>query len=236
MTTRDLITDALIELGVLAPGDALSAVRAAFALSKLNRLLDNWNAERAAVYADVFSTFTITPSLQPHTIGPSGTFSLTQRPVSIEHASVILATDVRTPITIRDAQWWADARAPEITGTIPTDLYFEKSWPDGKLWLWPIPTVANQIELQHRIVLAALGLDTAFTMPPGYQDATTLTLAETLAPSYGAPISADLAVAAQKARGRVFANNDEPRRLCTHDAGMPGGGHGQGFNYRTGGY
>src|SRR5574343_1563542 len=104
-TALDIVTMALRDLGITNAVDPPSAEDAAFALSKLNVLLDNWNAERQAVYEDVFASYTLTPSLAPHTIGPSGTFNVAQRPVSLEGCNLILTSTTpvtRTPITIRD--------------------------------------------------------------------------------------------------------------------------------------
>ena len=33
-------------------------------------------------------------------------------------------------------------RVPTLTGTIPTDLYYEPDWPNGSCFLWPVPTIA----------------------------------------------------------------------------------------------
>jgi hypothetical protein len=237
MTTRDLLTDSLHELNVLAAGESLSASDAALMLGKLNRLLDNWNAERAAVYVDRFDSYTLVPSLSPHTIGPTGaTFTVTQRPVKIDGANLVLNTstpDVRTPICIRDAAWYQELSVPDLTGSIPTDVYYEPAWPNGRLFFWPIPTTAYDVELQTRIVLASLELDTVFSMPPGYQDAITLTLAEQVARSFGAVITEDLRFDARNARARIFANNDETPRL-TSDAPESASNGRPSFNYLTG--
>jgi hypothetical protein len=240
MTASDIIRDALYELGVLAAGESLQAQDAEYGLGKLNRLLDNWNAERAAVYAQQFVTYTITPLLQPHTIGPTGaTFTVTQRPQKIDGANIILDTstpDVRTPLEIRGDDWWRDLPVPEVTGSVPTDLYYSPDWPNGSIYLWPEPTVAYGLELETRILLAALTLASTFSLPPGYQDAITLTLAESLVPAYpsAASILPVVEKMATRARGRVFGNNDVTPRLATVDAGMPGGGSGSSFNYKTG--
>jgi hypothetical protein len=237
LTTRNVIKQSLQDLGILAANEELSASDADFALQKLSRLIDNWNAEREAVYVDRFTTFALTPSLSPHTIGPTAaTWTATQRPVSIEAANLILPStpSVRTTINIRDVQWYEGQSVPDLTGAIPTDLYYAPTWPNGSLYFWPVPTAAYSVELQTRIVLAELELDDVFTMPPGYRDALTLTLAEKLAPAYGQPVPGELALDAQKARARIFANNDQPRRISTADAGMTGGGKACTFNYRTG--
>jgi hypothetical protein len=233
-TAADICTDALREIGVLNAVDVASGEDAAFALGKLNRLLDNWNAERRAVYADTINTYTIVPATQPHTIGPaasSPTWTATQRPVSIAHANLVVG-DVRYPLRPRDRDWWMALSDPELTGQ-PSDFWYEPDWPLGKVRLWPVPTAADEIELLSRVLLAALVLSDTFTMPPGYQDAVTLTLAEDLGPAFQVPVPLLTARNADKARVRIFGNNDRTPRLITRDFGMPGGTRST-FDYRTG--
>jgi hypothetical protein len=44
-TVRDILREALEELGIQAPGESLEDDRAQSALTRYNRLLDAWNAE-----------------------------------------------------------------------------------------------------------------------------------------------------------------------------------------------
>jgi hypothetical protein len=237
VTILDLIEEALGEIGVLAAGDTATAEDADLGLRKLNRLFDNWSAERAAVYAQAFNTYVLTTNLSPHTIGPTAaTWSATQRPVTIEAAGLVLTTptpDVRIPITPRDADWWAAQPVKALTGTVPTDLYYQPDWPNGKLFFWPVPTVAYSVELSTRVLLAQVALTDTFTLPPGYRDAITLSLAESLLAVFPTGEIAALIVGqAAKARARIFGVNDRAPRIATQDVGMPGGGGGS-FNYLT---
>lgn len=238
-TVRNCLQETFEDLTILSPNDSLSSTDAQNGLRKLTRLIDNWNAVRVAVYADRFTTYTLVPSLQPHTIGPaasSPTFTVTQRPVSIESANLVLTSvspAVYQGITIRTAEWWGQLTVPTLSTSIPTDLYYAPDWPLGQIYLWPVPDTAYGLELQTRIVLDDLELDDTLTMPPGYRDALILTLGEMLAPGY--PIAVPQPVAAAEARARIFANNDVTPSLSTHDSGMPGhGAGGQYFSWRTG--
>lgn len=235
MTASDIITDALRELGVVNAVDAPSGEDAALGLTRLNLIIDNLNAEGRGVYADTISTFTIVPGTNPHTIGPTGSspnWTVTQRPQAITLANLIV-NSLRTPIRVRDGQWWMGLSDPTLSGAIPTDLYFEPAWPLGKVWLWPAPSSAYQVELLLRVVLADLGLTDTFDLPPGYQDAITKTLAEELAAPMRVPIPAMLPMQAQKARARVWGNNAVIPRLHTNDAGLPRSGRST-WDYRTG--
>lgn len=229
-TVRDLCSDACIELGVLAMGETLNASTADAMRRLLERLLNNWNAEGWAVYATTFSTFTLTPSLSPHTIGTSAaTFTVTQRPVEITDISLILpggSPPVLVSLTQRDEQWYTAQTVPGIETDIPTDYFYDPGWPNGEIYFWPVPSAASDVRLTLRIVLDdTITLNDVITLPPGYQDAITMTLAEMAAPSFGAAALPAMPIILERARtcrARIFANNDVTPRLATRDAGMQG--------------
>lgn len=235
-TARDLVIDALAELNVYDAADAVSPADSALVLRRLNRILDNFNAERDAVYADQYASYTLTPSLSPHTIGPTGNFVVTQRPVSIEGISLIYPTSTSPQIGLnaRDRAWYQGLSIPAQTASLPTDFYYEPAWPNGRIYFWPVPTTAYSIVLWSRIVLSQLSINDTFTLPPGYRDALTLTLAEAIAPSFEKSVPSSLTRDALAARARVFQNNVVIPRLYTNDSGMPSAQGRGGGTYLTG--
>jgi len=212
---RTLVSDALQEIGALSQGETASAGDALFGLGKLNRVLDNWNAERRAIYADQIVSYTLTPNLSPHTLGSNAaTWVIASRPVSIEHAAIVI-NDAYTPIDIISAQQYAEFTTPTLTSEIPTALYPAFAWPNAKLYFYPVPSAAYVVRLLIRIVLSDFTLDDLFDLPPGYRDAVTLSLAEECAGSFGKPVDPDLLRRASKARARIQANNLSIPTLAT---------------------
>lgn len=239
-TGLDYVTESLQELGVVGAVDPPSPEDAALGLNKLNRIFDNWNADKKGVYAWNFAPFTLTPNLSPHTIGPTGaTFAATVRPSKIYGASLVLnnvTPNVNVPIRVVDEQWWLDQDVPDLATTMPTDLYYSPTWPNGSLYFWPVPTVAYGVELLIPIVLAEVTLASAMSLPPGYHDALVLTLAEDLAAPMKIDLSPVTAAKARRARARIFDANDPTVRLATRDAGMPSVGETStrtNFNYHN---
>jgi hypothetical protein len=235
----ELVRDALLEIAVIDPIDVTPVELQTLGMTRLNGILDEWNATRIATYEASFTEWTLTPALDPHTIGPTGTFVVTQRPVRILGANLTIGTGtslVRYRIDVRDAKWWEDQPVPNIQSSVPTDLYYSADWPNGSLYFWPVPTAAYGVELVVAFVLAQLTVNSAFSMPPGYQRALMLTLAEDLLSPLSQPANPMLMEKARKARAAVFGNNNDPVRIRTRDAGMPGGitGGSGGFNWRTG--
>lgn len=246
ITGRTIVSEAAQELGAIGTGETLEAELALAMLGILSRLVDNWNADRAAIAATDFLMFVFTPGLNPHTIGPTGTWTTPERPVTIEGATVVLsgvgtANQVNAPrIHLHDQsvgipRWFQSLPVPNLTTSYPTDGYYDATWPNGSLYLWPVPSTAYHCQVQARQVLATYTLDTVFSMPPGYRDAMTLTLAEGSASLCARPMPDRLPERAAAARARIFANNTGGGRLCTTDAGMSTA-HGMrsNWNYLTG--
>lgn len=227
-TVAQIIGSALTEVNVIMAGGSVPANIGTFVLDKLQRLLDNWNAERAAVYAEEQHPFTLVPNLTPHTIGPTGTFPTTARPVSIEGASVVLngaAPNANQALNIRDFQWWQAQIVPTVTATLPSDVYYQPGWPNGSLYFWPVPTVAYGMLLQYRVALdSGISLVSSLSLPQGYLDAIILTLTEEIVTGLGRAVPPQVATSARAARARIFGNNDVTPNIATADAGMPSGG------------
>src|ERR1043165_802938 len=221
MTYRDIVTTALRELNIIDAEEAASAADAAFVLGKMNRILDRWNALGTPSYVDLIFLPTLTPSLQPHTLGPTGTFwtaSLAVRPISIVSASRFDGT-VKVPITLRDEAWWTRQSLPAMTGSYVTDLYYQPTYPNGSLYFWPVPDTAIPIELVLRQAFASGTLATEFALPPGFQDAVTLTLAEEIAEAFGTQAGPKLVQSALNARALLFSSHGK-RYSLTADSGF----------------
>lgn len=255
-TIGDVILDALIETGAVSPGEGLDddADLAQWALRKSNYMLDTWNARRPFVYSWLFSLYTLQAGLSPHTIGNSGaaTFdtSPNPRPVFIESAALLLNSSSSTglvdqPIKIRDRAWWAAEQTKNIQTNIPTDLFYDPTFPDGSLYFWPVPNAANQVRLQLWQAISTFvsitdpigGPSGPGTMPQGYRAAMMMTLAECLAPGLNKTLKPSTAKQAMEARKAIFGNNIKSSRMSTRDAGMPNAGKGKraDFNWATGG-
>lgn len=234
----DFLRLALTEIRIARAGDVLSPEDQADALLILNELLDLWNTQGRALYNDVFQEYTLTPNLNPQTIGPTGqTFTASPRPTEILNANLVMTgTDpvIRLPFTIHtDSAWWMHIRAQTIQISIPRDLYYSPGWPNGSIYFWPVPNLAYGFEADLRIQLASLAATDTFDLPQGYQAALRLSLAEACAEAWGQPVSPSLQRRAAMARAAVFATNSViPNAIA--DGGLPVGARRGGFNYLDG--
>ncbi len=220
-----IITAALKELNAIQAGGPVPGQQMVDGLELLNNILDDWNADRAKIYADAFLPFTIIPNHQPHTIGPAADWVTTQRPVSIEGIQVILTggTPPYVYLKPRDAAWWQAQVAPTVTAAYPTDFYFDATWTAGvgQIYLWPVPTTAYAVQLWCRIVLAQLAVGTTISLPPGYNYALRMLLAKRWAPSLRKPWTPAQEQLCTRAIEVFEANNTDVPKISTRDAGMP---------------
>lgn len=253
-SAADLISDALIEVGMKSPGEPTEPDTGQWAFRKLNYLTDQWAARAAYVWAMQFQVFTMVPNLSPHTIGPvpGATFPIKgPRPVKIlssarifNNASTVGSQLVDAPMNIQDAEWWAANQTKNITTNVPTDLYYQPDSPNGSLFFWPVPAQANQVRLQYwqqlnqysTITDPLAGPGGNGTLPPAYRSALMYSLAESLAPGGQVASNPELSRQALMSRQAVFGNNAKSPRMQTQDYGMPGSGGGKSdWNYLTGG-
>ena len=164
----------------------------------------------------------------------------TSRPTKIVNGNQILNEGgqiVRVPMRIVDADWWANQRTPYIGTDLPTHVYYQPSFPNGQLFTWPVCQVVQPIELEVWNNLSQLEATDTFEMPPGYEDAVTYTLAESLCPTFGKPVDPALAAFGTAARSAVMGPNTAALLITTADFGLPGVGDQRGradFNWKTG--
>jgi hypothetical protein len=160
-TALDIVKDAMIEVGMLSPGEEPDGESGQWAFRKLNYVMDWFSAQFPYAYNVEFTEYELVANLSPHTIGPGdgttpATFTVEQRPIRIESAAIVLeqnGVNVDLPIPVEDDDWWAQNRIKDLTSTLPTHLYYSPNWPNGNLFFWPIPTVANGVRLETWVLL-----------------------------------------------------------------------------------
>lgn len=221
MTVAELIRGAFRTLGVLAAEETPSTAEQTDGLATLNDLLDSWAGERLALFATLRSTYPLTPSLSPHTIGTGGTFNAT-RPVRVERASLYSAGSESPLVLLSDAEW--QATGGKTSPGTPSALWVDTAYPLMRLFLNPVPTAADSLVLytwQQLGRFASVHVD--FDFPPGYARALRYNLAKEMAPEYGVSLSAEAADIANESKASLKRINQRPSYLRC-DAAVVGGG------------
>ena len=230
----DLIASALKEIGVLAESEVPSASQGADALAALNRLVDQWKAERLQIYSITRTVFTISGGT--YTVGTGGTVNV-DRPVFLDHVG-FQDTSSSPVMEYELSELTDDAYAgltpKALTSPFPTSWYYNATFPLGALTLWPTPTSATLQGVLYApaAVAAFAGLTTAISLPPGYEELILTTLALRLATSYGRQIDPGLRERAGEARAIVKRANMRLTDLSFEAGALIGGGGG--WDIRTG--
>lgn len=237
----DIVTAALREIGVVAMADVPSGDEMTLGLFLANELSDAWSGDERAEFTSVFFTGTLVPGLQIHTIGTTAigpTFTTTTaRPSRIIAANLQLTTVspvVNVPMNIRDDAWWMNQRVQTLSTAIPTDLFYSPDWPYGSLYFWPVPNYPYGVQLEFATPFAQLNQTNPFTLPPSYQQAFRLTLAESMTGPFTVPMPQSLPQRALEARIRCMATNNLPPHLKSDMHYSPGGSHRTNWSFWTG--
>lgn len=234
MTGRDVLTAALRLIGATAPGESLAASEATDGLAVLNRMVDSWSTEELLIYARTRETpYTLTPGTATVTIGSGGNIAVA-RPIWIDSAMIQDAsTSIESPLKLLTQEEYGAIPYKTQQSTYPTMVYDDGGYPTRTLTLYPVPSAAHKLVLYTLRPLTTIAtLDTALSLPPGYERALISNVAIELAPEYGKAASAELMAQAMESKANIKRANHRSTALRCDEA-LTGRGF---FNIYTGGY
>lgn len=250
VVASDLATSILQEIDVVAGSEVASGNDLTWVLENLQRRIDLINADRRLIYAETFPVFTLLTNTQPIEIGPTvpaGHFVMSQPPIRIADASLLLTVGggggngtVEVPILVLDENQWADVSIKNLTSTLCTAVYYERQFPNGNLFFWPIPTQENQVRLRTWVNLPqVLQASTSLALPPGYWMYLLCAVASDVAPSFGAPAlqrigSQPFIVKYREARNAIVDNNKSVPPLVSDAPQSRKGSSIPDYNFLTG--
>lgn len=200
-TARNIITLGLESMNRLAPGEALDADLAAACLRRLNSIADDWSNGRDMMPQEQTVSGSVTGASL--TLG-AGSFA---NVAPGDEILSVTADNYRTsPITYKQYQ---DIFDKTITSR-PT-LWAH----DGLSTVYLYPTASsNTIAVSTRKPFTVFAdLDTAYTMPAGYEGAFAASLAVAMAPALLGKVSADLMARKREAMFNVQGANIRPAIL-----------------------
>jgi len=219
VSVATIIRHVLVDgLAVVGAGEPVKPADAIVVLDAINGVLDDWSADVQTSVAGVVTPFT-TQAIQPHTIGPTGTWVLPVRPVKVDGLAVALSSGVFTIIDVSDdPRWWLARQATGGAGA-----YYAAEVPDGALsFASGAPTAGLDVLLLTRWVLGSVLHTASLVLPPGYQSALELTVMEACVDAFHATLTANQIRRAGLARARIFANNLRIPSLSAAGLGLPG--------------
>ena len=201
MTVRELITDALEEIGAIAPGEPLSDADADAGFTRLNGMLDAWQSERLTIFNLSRSVFTFVANQASYTLGPGTTgtpalpanFVATVRPTFIDRAAILYGTGTNAaeiPLELLTDDKWVEIQIKTVTSTLPTKVYYNATVPHGTLTYWPVPTDITVLPILYLPLplTRAASLATELILAPAYEEALRYNLAVKLCLPFARPV------------------------------------------------
>lgn len=239
-TANSLIDEALLAIGQLAEGETPSPETAQSALRRLNSMVDSMNNESLTIYQIQDEVFTLPANTTTRTIGIGGQFN-TVWPVKILDSTFVRdpvnAPGVDFDVAIINNAEYSGIPVKSVTGPYPQVIYYDRAYPLGTLYFWPVPVNSLSLHLSTWKPLHSFpGLTTALSLPPGYEEMLTFNLAVRLAPSFGVNASQEVRQIASESKRNLKRVNgqDEVMSLPRNLPGMSNGALGYWDFYRGG--
>ena len=242
-TGTEIVMDALREIAVLDPVEAVEGEMLGHALRVGSDLVDAWMSQRQMISGVVISTFTL-KAQQDHTIGPSGDLNITPRPVTIESWSAIPDNDAANPQELlmgRPLTWeeYQDIPVKSTTATFPTKMYYDRQHGStglGTCSFYPVPDNTDvDIKIYAgKAAITSLVAATSYNLAPGYAQCLKLNLALRLAPAYEkAQVSQLLVEDARTSLKWVKTSNYRPIEQQIRPDFQLRHGYGRGYNLKV---
>jgi hypothetical protein len=181
-TVLDIIKSSLRSINVLGLNEAPDAQMASDSLQALNFMLSNWSNDGLNVYSQEQQTFNVSSGTSQYAIGSGATWD-GNRPLKINAAYISEGTTDYYLDEITEKEY-NDISDKETTG-IPRLFYYNQTFPNGTVTLYPEPDSAYTITLSNDVVFSDYSSTSAtISMPPGYLYAIKYNLALELAAEF----------------------------------------------------
>jgi hypothetical protein len=234
-TVRSLITDALLELGVLEPGESMTAAQGQLGLRRVQAMIDAWGADRLTLSLQLRTSFTWPASTSSVQIGPGQTIDMT-RPMWLNTVTYVVpgtSPGVEVLVGQMDEDAYASLSIKSLASQLPQQCFYQTNITDafGTLFVWPQPQSLMMVLYSPQAVGVPATLDSIMQGPPGYQEAFLYQLALRMCAPMGVAIPATLPRMATNAFETMKRPNVEPGALGIDAALVPG--LGAGYNITT---
>jgi hypothetical protein len=175
-TVTELIHSSFRLIGAIAAAETLETNELDDALVSLNQMLASWNTEGASLVARKRLLVSVS--------GINGPYSLPERPVRIESASVA-AGGIDSQLELVDSASWESTPEKQAQSVYVRRLFCDYAYPNASVYIAPIPRLGGQLEMWVYVPLTAFAsLATVVDLPPGYEIAVRFNFAMVLLPEY----------------------------------------------------
>lgn len=213
-TATDLIYSALRQCSSATPGEPIEGDELGNALHVLNDMIGSWSAESFMPPFKTKTTFSLTQGQESYVIGTSGSSDFNQvRPDNIAGVYFTDTTNPADPIDYAGdvcmTQDQYNSIALKSIAGIPRWLYYDPQYPNGVIYIYQTagnPNFTMTCEILLPVAQFAT-LTTALSMPPEYNHAIKMLLADLLAFEYGFELSQRQVQEVERCRSWIMAKN-----------------------------
>lgn len=224
-TALNLITDVLLDMGVIADEQTPTNSQAVGALTKLNDLIGAWNLDPQAVFGANQYVLPLVPGQQVYTIGVGGNLNIARPNIItaafMRNTSSPVSSQSDIPIPLLTNQQWANIPQKKTTGGYPFyGVWFNETFPLIQVYISPVPTNSTySLVFWADGMNGTLALNTILQLPPGYNRAIKYNLYTELAPSYQIEIPQEVSIKASTSKMGIDRHNLQINQLQTSSRG-----------------
>ncbi len=213
MTARELCTQALLYLGVIASNETPEAEDINKVFDALNDLMDALSTDSYMIYSEVDEEFTLIGAQGEYSIGESGADFTAVRPGSIQRGYVVV-NGVSYPLTSLNNQQYNSIGMKELAITWPQFFYYNPTFPNGTIKFWPVPSEANSVVLTSlKQFVRFATLNTAVSLPVGYARMLKWNLVVEAADIFGKTVKASAIKKAADSKATLQRLNSPPVKM-----------------------
>ena len=149
-TVTQVIQATLRVLGILAAGETVNANDTTTGLEALQDLISSWSGIGLTVPYVTSESQTLTGSKASYTIGENGSPDWsTVRPLSIDGAFIRDSSGYDHPVKIIGEREYRQF-VSKTTESRPDRLYYAPTNPNGTIYLWTVPSSAEDLYISTR--------------------------------------------------------------------------------------
>lgn len=227
----DLINRAFRLIGNNKFGDAGDSSEYIDALESLNDMLADWSlSEGLLQYKQTLLSYAFSSSVTIITIGPTGDI-VTSYTGGIRNAYVRVG-GIDYPLTMINAQEYADINFKSISGGYPQYIYYDASTTNSNIYLYPGGASGQTLYLNALQPLQVFtGLQNTVTIPSHYNRAIAYNLAVEIAAEYEQEVPRVVAMTAAATKRKLKQMNFKPSAIDSDAAFLS---NNRVFNVNTG--
>jgi hypothetical protein len=231
-TALDILKRAMRLAGVYSIGEEPSADETASGLMALNGLIGTWANESLMIYAHTRDSIPLVAGTSLYTLGETGTV-VTTRPIEALDMSYVLYQNISYYCPLMTIEQYNSIQFKAQTQQFPGALWYEDTYPNGSLTVYPTPSDASTLVFASKKQLSGFSSFTdAVALPPGYFDALCFNMAVFWCPEFdGVSIPTSVERQAVNTKRLIKRTNTKPLTMRLPAAVLPENGY---VDWRTG--